>query len=214
MSVRMIALAVVALGFAGIAAGNDFRGAKTAFAQEADAGLAAAVEALQTQVAEQDDRITELEEEVGDLQSAVAHLVAQLAPEERSVPPTTQPEQDAYTITGSLTLLDGGATSVVDQNFAHVVYAGRDYCHGQAGYRGIEGEMQVVITNASGQTIATGRTEEGEYQELQNACEFAFTVDDVPLSDFYAISIGRLKGPTYTFEELEANNWRIDVSVG
>ncbi len=44
-------------------------------------------------------------------------------------------------------------------------------------------------------------------------CSVTFTVD-VPKADYYQIKIGTHAGPSYSFDEMESNHWRLDLSLG
>jgi hypothetical protein len=44
-------------------------------------------------------------------------------------------------------------------------------------------------------------------------CVVTFTIQRLPEADFYQIEIGTHGGPSYTFQELEAANWEIEVTL-
>ena len=44
-------------------------------------------------------------------------------------------------------------------------------------------------------------------------CVVTFTIQRLPEADFYQIEIGTHGGPSYTFQELEAANWDIEVTL-
>ena len=44
-------------------------------------------------------------------------------------------------------------------------------------------------------------------------CKVSFTVEGLPQAEFYQITIGTHGGPSYTFDELEANNWNIALNL-
>ena len=44
-------------------------------------------------------------------------------------------------------------------------------------------------------------------------CVVTFTIQRLPETDFYRIEIGTHGGPSYTFQELEAANWDIEVTL-
>jgi hypothetical protein len=195
------------------AACMNFRSTPTevALAKINNADLAATVEALQTQVGEQDARIAKLEEDVAMLLSTgtSSNTAVEGTPGAQGTTGTLQ------TITGSVALLPPERARDVDElNFRIIDNGDVDYCTGNGGFDDLTGGMGVVIENGSGDTIAVGEAQPGTYSQNDNTCEFAFTVEDVPESDFYAIRISHRSGPTYSYEQLQEMNWHIQLSIG
>lgn len=182
-----------------------------ALAQEADADLVATVEALQTQVAEQDERIDSLEEDLKQLETVLAQVIIDSANSGASGASKTS-SQEEHTITGSVELGSNGSGNSFDDNYSVIKVGGYEYCVGQDGFADLELDAQVVIMDGAGSTIAKGAT--GRGKPLSSSCEFPFTVRNVPDSDFYSITIGRREGPTYSREEMEQMNWNIALSIG
>ena len=178
-----------------------------ALAQDAEADLLATVEALQAQVAEQDGRIDALEEDVKQLETALAMVIVgsgDSASEAAS--------QEKHTIMGSLELALG-SRDYRDANFFPGSVDG-DQCSGRNSFTDLKGQLQVILLDGSGNTIATGQTEYGAYKRFGETCVFAFTLNNVPDSDFYEIQVGRRQGPTFTREELESLNWEMVLTIG
>jgi hypothetical protein len=44
-------------------------------------------------------------------------------------------------------------------------------------------------------------------------CSVTFAVD-VPKADYYQFKIGTHAGPSYSFDEMESNDWQLDLSLG
>jgi hypothetical protein len=44
-------------------------------------------------------------------------------------------------------------------------------------------------------------------------CEVSFAVD-VPSATFYTVKVGTHEGPAWSFQELNARNWQVDLSLG
>jgi hypothetical protein len=115
-------------------------------------------------------------------------------------------------------------------------------CEGDGGYSDLTAGAQVTVKDESGKVIGTGNLRPGTASSIDpsgdktaeslgttlavlrtvsaglgiqsRACEFEFTIEDVPRVDFYNLSIGRRDGPTYTFEEMERNGWEVALSIG
>jgi len=109
-----------------------------------------------------------------------------------------------YSIKGSFSLID----SRIEGN--------TNNCYGTGGYSDIQGGMSITIKNGTGAIIGTGSTESGQRAKGGYAsvhCIFEFTVDNLPRSDFYSISIGRRGESNFSFEELQKRNWTISLSL-
>lgn len=106
-----------------------------------------------------------------------------------------------YTIKGSLTLVDSD------------IEGSDEYCYGGGGYSDIEANMSVTIRDGQGNILATGNTGSGQKESLVQ-CVFSFEIPDIPKSDFYAIEVGRRGELNYSFEELNAKEWTVGLSIG
>jgi hypothetical protein len=73
-------------------------------------------------------------------------------------------------------------------------------------------ETAIEIRNESNTIIGNGST--GADQDSSSRCQVGFTVTDLPKADFYQIKIGTHGGPSYTLDELEANDWNLSLSLG
>ena len=203
MLTRVFMLIAILVGITALGASYRSMSPGFALAQDADADLIATIEALQTQVDEQEARISKLEEDVSLL------LAEDAGPEIEDAATGMQ------TITGSLTLIGAtDAKTVGDLTFRIIDMGETDGCIGNGGYADLVGGRQIIVMDGSGQTIAVGEGQPGVLHRSDNTCEFAFTVEGVPASDFYTIRIGSREGPTYTFEDLEAMSWHVELSIG
>jgi hypothetical protein len=114
------------------------------------------------------------------------------------------------TLEGNLTLMD--------MHFGFDV--NEPTCEGRRGYSDIRGGALVTLHDQTGQIIATGNLDEGRpgppnyTQTASRECRFSFVLLDVPTSDFYSIRIANRGGLTFSYSQLEAQNWRIDASLG
>jgi hypothetical protein len=69
--------------------------------------------------------------------------------------------------------------------------------------------------NEAGKIVGTGKLDNGE--QLRNGiadtgCLWNFSVS-VPKADFYAFEIGRRKGVTKSFAEMESDDWKIGSQI-
>lgn len=202
MIARLLLIAAFVTGLAALGWNYLSPIPEVAVAQSSD-DLLATVTALQTQVAEQDSRISKLEEEVARL------LDVQSPPNAGSDDAT----KETHSITGSVTLSSLGETDISEWSFLYPAFGPGD-CIGWRGYDDIIVGADVVIVDGGGTTIAKGELGPGAYDEDATSCTFEFTVEDVPTSDFYSVRVGHRDGPTYTFKDLEGLNWAMDLSLG
>lgn len=161
-----------------------------------------------------DDRMSALETEVADLQTAVAVL--------QSSPVTSLPKPsslEAHTLTGSV-ILSGhymGLAQVVE-----VLSDETKECIGAGaaaigGFDDIVPGVPVTIRDGQGATIGMSRLGTGTYSNWDGTtldCTFAFSVSDLPASDFYSIEIGDRDPIPMSNSELESNGWSVAIPLG
>ncbi|WP_068819963.1 hypothetical protein [Phormidesmis priestleyi] len=118
---------------------------------------------------------------------------------------TAPDEPSAHTIKGTFRLVDsdlGGTTS---------------NCYGSGGYSDVEGGMPVTVRDGQGKIIATAKVSDGVHpadEKYANVvCEFAFQVDNVPKTDFYAIEVGHRGTLNYSFAEIQQKGWTVSLSL-
>ncbi|MBA3738743.1 MAG: hypothetical protein H0W97_09245 [Actinobacteria bacterium] len=78
----------------------------------------------------------------------------------------------------------------------------------------------VELRNASGEIIGSATTSEDKATDLPGnvsdddpTCRVEFAIDDVPDSTFYELKIGSHDGPTYSADELEQQDWHVELSL-
>lgn len=149
-----------------------------------------------------EQRISGLEARVSLLEQEVASLKAD------GIEAT--PASETYTIEGTVQLRQ-------DRDEPVIYLDALGHCSGTRGYDDIQTGANVVILDGSGTTLATTTLETADDSDgsrpRSNICEFQFTVE-VPAADFYTLEIGRRGAPTYSFAEMEDNDWRMDLSIG
>ena len=106
-------------------------------------------------------------------------------------------------VTGTFTLLDPGG------------FTGVENCSGSGGYSDIDMGTQVVVKDKTGTLIATSSLGPGETRSFAGfeVCEFSFRVE-VPSEEFYSFEVADRGSLSYTREELEARDWRVEFSLG
>lgn len=83
----------------------------------------------------------------------------------------------------------------------------------------VEPGSSVTVEDEDGSIIGTGRVSPGRFLKSGDysssaPCEFAFTVTDLPDVEFYAVAISGVAGEqTYSKADLEARNWRLELSA-
>jgi len=104
-----------------------------------------------------------------------------------------------YTVSGTFVLLDRG----VGPDTA---------CRGDGGYDDIRAGTQVRVKDGSGTVLATGDLVGGTRSGAR--CTFTLEILDVPKVDFYSVEVGRRGELSYSFEEMEENDWTVAFSLG
>lgn len=129
----------------------------------------------------------------------------------------------AHTIRGTMDLVEPQA--LLDRYLAPLADADGEYDKVDCseglpgvGYSDIHSGAQVNVANESGTTIATailgaGRLFREGGPDDKMSCRFPFSVS-VPKATFYKVSIGRRGEITSSFEEMVADNWRVEVALG
>lgn len=212
MIARLLVISALTCSF--VFLGFSFRTPSSGSAQAQSKGdLLATIDAMQTTVAEQDERIGALEANVRQLESTVASLVVDSPESTDTANPDTN-RAEVHEISGSLTIVSSNPDNVFNENVDFKNYGDIRFCFGQGGFADLKGLMPVVVLDGSGSVIATGETESGQYSDLSKTCEFKFSVKSVPVADFYTFRIGRREAPIYSYEEMEEMNWNVALSIG
>jgi hypothetical protein len=143
------------------------------------------------------ERLDELETRVADLEATVAVLT--------DSPSLTSDEGEEvlYTIQGEFSL-----SGTSGDEFS--IRSGR--CTGLGGYDDIYVGAQVRVTDESGALLGLGALED---DPDSRRCDFVFVVE-VSEARFYTIAAGHAgrEGPSYSFEEMEASDWEVALSMG
>jgi hypothetical protein len=69
----------------------------------------------------------------------------------------------------------------------------------------------VEFRNESETLIGSSST--GENQDFGGKCRVLFEIADVPKAEFYQLKVGTHGAPTYTYEEMQAQNWNLSLSL-
>jgi hypothetical protein len=143
------------------------------------------------------ERLDELEQRVADLEATVAVLTVS------TTPPSNTGEELVYTIQGEFSLSGSSGDEFSIRN-------GR--CTGLGGFDDIYVGAQVRVTDESGALLGLGTLED---DPDSRRCDFVFVVE-VPEARFYMVAAGHAgrQGPSYSFEEMEANDWEVALTMG
>lgn len=150
--------------------------------------------------------------QIAGLETRVAVLETQVASPNRASAPQATTTASVQTISGVVRL----------RQRMHEELREIGPCTGYDGFDDIHGGTDIVVRDGAGAILAAGALGPGEYVESDavNAdtlifhCLFPFTLEGIPTSDFYVISIGRRGDLTYTHEELVALSWEVELSIG
>lgn len=109
------------------------------------------------------------------------------------------------TLTGTFTLIDSEISRTLDG------------CAGTGGYSDVKTGLQVVVKNEKNEILAVGALgDDNNYsgQHAQVACDFPFSIKDLPRATFYQIEVGRRGSLKYSFDELRNAKWMVQFSLG
>ena len=136
---------------------------------------------------------------------------------------TRSASQDRYEMVGTFTLYAQDVTEI-DRPLveANGLYLSGPTCHGADGYSDFGPGMPVTVKNETGEIIGASTTTEapgnpgGASAAAPDplSCEVAFTVSDVPAAKFYVISIGHRGDVTESFQQLQAAQWHLSLTLG
>jgi hypothetical protein len=90
-------------------------------------------------------------------------------------------------------------------------------CQGTNGYDDVGTGTAVVVRDADGTIVGTGRlvTEDApRTSPTPHNCEWTFEVADLPDSTFYSVEVGDRGELTYSQAELEAMDWVVSATLG
>jgi hypothetical protein len=89
-------------------------------------------------------------------------------------------------------------------------------CYGTGGYADMERGATVTVRDGAGNIIASSRLGpgKGEATDIVASCEFKFYLDDVPDADFYGVEVAHRGEVTYSRQELQRQDWKVDLSLG
>lgn len=146
---------------------------------------------------------------MGVLRTAVAGalLLAACGPGPTSAPATEPTASPAPTVTvyrlvGSVTL-----------RTEYLNIDSERGCFGTGGYDDIARGLGVVVRDGAGVVLATGALGKGRIVAALQ-CGFEFVVEAVPAAAFYSIEVGHRGEITYSFADVEAAEWYVELSLG
>ena len=93
-------------------------------------------------------------------------------------------------------------------------------CWGHEGYDDIQEGANVVALDGEGNTLGVTDLGGGEYytppdgEWFETTCRFSFEVELVSEAPFYTVEIAGQEGPTFKQDDLEADDWHIELTLG
>jgi predicted porin len=113
-----------------------------------------------------------------------------------------------------------GTFALTDASEISHPLADQGACWGTGGYDDIENGLRVVVTDGSGETLATGQLANATYVQnetypILGECRFDIEMGTpLPNADFYTVSVGRRGETTYSHEELADEGWNVAYTLG
>jgi hypothetical protein len=134
--------------------------------------------------------------------------------------PTPTPE--TFTLKGAVTL-SGDTKSYT--------WEPGEPCSGSGGYSDLRGGSDVVVKDREGTVIGKGSLGSGVGVAVRQdcgapgehplcdpmggrVCKLSFTVDGIPRSDFYVVEMGKRGQFTYSFDEIQSQDWSVEYAIG
>jgi hypothetical protein len=124
------------------------------------------------------------------------------------------PGSETHTIRGEILLAD---TAFAKFEELSIEVNADGSCYGTGGYGDMSEGANVVVRNGLGDVIESSQLGQGKSEasnETAAFCRFAFAVEDVPDSTFYAIEIAHRGEVNYSMAEMESRNWKVELSLG
>lgn len=142
-------------------------------------------------------------ERIADLETRVTLLEATVAAIQEA--PVSTPVAETFTIEGTFVLTGRSGDDYFISTFS-------GDCLGKGGFDDIYAGAQVRVTDEAGALLGVGELEDGPDEE---SCDFTFSVD-VPRAGFYMVAAGHAgrEGPSFSFADMEANDWQVALQMG
>lgn len=119
---------------------------------------------------------------------------------------STQPHgKSTITLTGALEL-DNGTSGFDDTNFTST----DGNCNGTGGYTDLAAGTSITVYDNTGAVISVGNLSAGS--DTGDACIFAWSIPNVPKSNFYKVEISHRGQLTYSYAQ--ATSGELDSSIG
>lgn len=101
--------------------------------------------------------------------------------------------------------------TVTLHGYRNMDFAADNSCWGSGGYNDLHAGAQILLVNEANVTLATGVLGPGKSGD---GCIFAFALRPIPDAKFYQVKVNQRGGPSYSFAELEARNWQVELTIG
>lgn len=116
---------------------------------------------------------------------------------------------ERYTVTGRF-FIEGSAPDDFEE-----VEAARGAgvtCVGAGGYDDIEPGLEVTVRDEGDAVIGDGQLTGGFV--VSQGCVFDFKVPNLPRSNFYKVKVGNRGEQNYSYDEMKAAGWSLNLSLG
>lgn len=92
-------------------------------------------------------------------------------------------------------------------------------CSGRSGYDDIHSGASVVVKDENSTIIGTASLGAGKVETVAGLgtgtkCKFRSTVGGLPAAKFYSVEVSHRGSQTYSYEELEKDGWRVELTLG
>lgn len=111
----------------------------------------------------------------------------------------------SHPLTGTMTLTTASLFKGKDQS-----------CVGSKGFDDIDSNAQVTVTDGDGKLLATGSLGEGHLADGSTVtCVFPLNVaTKLPKADFYKVEVSHRGALTYSYDQMQAQNWDLSLTLG
>ena len=152
------------------------------------------------------------EERIGSLETRVAVLESG-----GTGTPAAPVRAETYKISGVFTAYGDSSSLGLNSELPKRLQTEDSECFGFNGYDDLHLGTSVTVSDGEGNVIGVGEVRSSEVKSeasTSRSCAFKFVVEDLPRADFYAVEVSHRGAVTFSFDELEEEGWRIQLSIG
>jgi hypothetical protein len=119
-------------------------------------------------------------------------------------------DDGTYTLGGTI-VLTGDSDNVLDTG------GEGSMCFGDGGYDDFYPGQNAVVKDGGGDILAVGELTESELildGTVRKQCEFTILITGIPEERFYVVEISHRGELTYSFDDLEEVDWKLELVIG